>query len=293
VSGAAEQVHAGPGGPGEPRPGRRRWGRWLLAGTVAWAVLLAGLTYLSTRTDGPTFREQRSLDRAGPVVDRAVGALAAAAGDDVAVELTAARVARGCRLTPFRRGATLEREVLVRVGTGADPRPLLDRIADRLPVDYRAGVSVTDEGPRLRADGGEFVTVEGRLVGEGLIRLTADTGCRPVGAGYTPDRPDSGTERAALEQLLRALGQRGAEPPDVVTAPCPGAGGTSRTARVTVQPYARSGPLGPTVGPLSGPSAVVLVDSADVYAARAAATSTVAEAADDRLHLAVTTTCAR
>lgn len=288
VSGATEQVQ---GVPGEPTPGRRRRRRWLLAGTVAWAVLLTALTVYSTRTDGPTVREQRSLTQAGPLVDRAAGALAAAAGPDVAVELAAPQVAEGCRLTPLRSGATLEREVLVRVGADSDPRPLLDRIADRLPAEYRAGVRLTDDGPRLRADGGEFVTIEGWLSGEGLIRLTADTGCRPVDDGYTPPSADAGTEQAMLERLLQALGHSAASTPELVAAPCPEAGRSSRTARVAVQPHLRSQPLAPTVGPLVGPDAVVLVDSADVYAARSAATSTVVETADDRLHLAVTTTC--
>ncbi|PWU57244.1 hypothetical protein DLE60_24900 [Micromonospora globispora] len=68
MSGAVQAGYAPPTGPDRPAPGRR-WLRWLLAATVAWAVLLAVLTWISVRDDPPTVREQRTLAEAGPVVD--------------------------------------------------------------------------------------------------------------------------------------------------------------------------------------------------------------------------------
>ncbi|MGC1214784.1 MAG: hypothetical protein WA890_26440, partial [Micromonospora sp.] len=74
MSGAVHPGYAPPTGPDQPAP-RRRWLRWLLAATVAWALLLAVLTWFSVHDDPPTVREQRTLAEAGPVVDRAVGEL--------------------------------------------------------------------------------------------------------------------------------------------------------------------------------------------------------------------------
>ncbi len=76
---AVETGYAPPNPGEQPGDGRRRL-RWLTVATVAWAVLLAGLTWWSVRTDPPTVKEQRSLDQAGPVVDRAIGELTGAVG---------------------------------------------------------------------------------------------------------------------------------------------------------------------------------------------------------------------
>ncbi|TBL38290.1 hypothetical protein EYA84_09825, partial [Verrucosispora sp. SN26_14.1] len=68
MSGAVQTGYFPPAGPRPPAPGPR-WPRWLIVATVAWAVLLAGLTWRSARNDPPTVREQRTLAEAGPVVD--------------------------------------------------------------------------------------------------------------------------------------------------------------------------------------------------------------------------------
>ncbi|MCG5440123.1 hypothetical protein PSH25_004727, partial [Micromonospora sp. PSH25] len=153
MSGAVQTGWASSAGPAAPAPARPRR-RWLLAVSVAWAVLLAGLTWMSVRDDPPTVREQRSLDQAGPVVDRAVGELAHAAGVAGLLELGPARIASGCRVTPFEDGARLRREVGVLAATG-DERAVLAGIAERLPASWRAGVGPGGDGPERRADAGE------------------------------------------------------------------------------------------------------------------------------------------
>ncbi|MCI4062966.1 hypothetical protein MRQ36_10415 [Micromonospora sp. R77] len=158
MSGAVQAGYAPPTGPDQPAPGRR-WLRWLVAATVLWAVLLAVLAWLSVRDDPPTVREQRSLTQSGPVVDRAVGELLAAAGDGGAARLLPGDLRPGCRITPMEDGVSLTRAVEV-VLPGDDARGLLQRVADRLPASWRAEVETTGDGPVLRADAGEFVTVQ-------------------------------------------------------------------------------------------------------------------------------------
>jgi hypothetical protein len=254
----------------------------VIVATVAWTVLLGVLTWVSVRDDPPTVREQRTLGQAGPVVDRAVGELVAAAGDRVVV-LEPERIERGCRVTPLLDGATLERAVAV-LDPDADPRMVLGELADRLPASWRAGVRLTGDGPRLRADAGEFVLVEGRPASDGRLRLTVRTGCRPIGDGYRPAAARGGPEADALATALRALGQS----PDPaaqqqVTAPCPEGDGVARTARATLDPV----PAEPAraLAPVAG--GTVLIKTPEVYAYRQGGV-TVALAGSD---LTATTGC--
>ncbi|MEO3779713.1 hypothetical protein ABGB16_23310 [Micromonospora sp. B11E3] len=260
MSGAVHAGYAPPTGPSEPTPTRRR-SRWLLAAAVVWGVLLAVLTWVSVRTDGPTVREQRTLAQAGPVVDRAVGELVAAAGGRV-VTLAPERVTSGCRVTPMLDGAALERAVEVMTG-GDDPRAVLEQVSDRLPATWRAGVLATGDGPRLRADAGEFVAVAGRPAGDGRVRLTVATGCRPVGDGYRPPAAQGGPEADALAAALRALGNPAAPAPQTLAAPCPG-GGSARTARVTLDPV----PAEPARALAPVAAGAVFLDAPEVYAYR-------------------------
>ncbi|MFC0098316.1 hypothetical protein ACFFKH_12340 [Micromonospora marina] len=276
---AVETGYAPPTPPGST--GRRRL-RWLVAAAVAWAVLLAGLTWWSVRTDAPTVKEQRSLDQAGPVVDRAIGELTAAVGAAGVPALLPDRLERGCRITPMDDGATLERGVEVAIGDD-DVRGVLRGIADRLPPGWRAGVSTLDGEPLLRADAGEFVTVEGRAGGPDRVLLTAGTGCRPTGSGYRAPSADATTESAALASALGRWG--GATGPvQVLAAPCPG-GGTARTARSeAVVPADRS--LAAAFGGGTAP----VVDTADAYA-RPGDPAVLAQRAGERVRVAVTTPC--
>lgn len=281
--------YAPPGGPFEPSP-TRRWPRWLLVAVVAWAVLLAVLTGFSVRDDEPTVREQRTLAQAGPVVDRAIGELVAAAGDDTIVELTPARVERGCRVTLFMDGATLERGIVLHTA-GDGMRPLLDRIVERLPGSYRAGVRVTGDGLRLRADAGEFVKIGGGPIGDGLIRLTAGTGCRPVGSGYAvPSATLGGPEAEAVADVLRALGRRAESDPEPLTASCPDGDRSSRTVRASAGPGPRPASLAAALAPVA--AGVVLVDTTEVYAYRRGSLGVVVDATGDQLRVSASTGCA-
>ncbi|MDO3684721.1 hypothetical protein [Micromonospora sp. C28ISP2-4] len=278
---AVETGYVPPTPPGRPGPGGRRRVRRLTAVTVAWAVLLAGLTWWSVRTDAPTVKEQRSLDQAGPVVDRAVGELTAAVGAAGVPALLPDRLERGCRITPMDDGATLERGVEVAIG--GDVREVLRGIADRLPPGWRAGVSMLDGEPLLRADAGEFVTVEGRAAGPGRVLLTADTGCRPTGSGYRAPSADAAAESAVL---AAALGRWGGAtgPVQVLAAPCPG-GGTARTARSEA-----AAPADQSLATAFGGGAAPVVDSADAYA-RPGDPAVLAQRAGERVRVAVTTPC--
>ncbi len=254
--------------------------------TVAWAVLLAGLTWVSTREDPPTVREQRTLAQAGPVVDGAIGELVAAASGAVPA-LIPPEIDRGCRITPFADGATLVREVELAV-PGGEERARLELIADRLPATWRAGVRVTSDGPRLRADAGEFVTVKGRPVADGRLRLTVDTGCRPVGDGYTAPGPGSaGPEAGTLAETLRALDNPATEAEVVVTAPCPG-GGTARTVRSGAGPVPASPQA--ALAPLAGGTPVV--ETPEVYAYQRDGVAVLVDLHPDQVVLSATTGCA-
>ncbi|MEU4779530.1 hypothetical protein [Micromonospora sp. NPDC023633] len=283
MNGVQAAGQAPPTGPGQPTPSRRWW-RWLLAATVAWAVLLAALTWVSVRDDPPTVREQRSLTEAGPVVDRAAGALVVAAGDTAV--LTPPEIERGCRVTPFADGATLTRGVDVFVPVGLE-RSLLQRVADRLPESWRAGVRVTSEdGPRLRADAGEFVTVSGEVEADGLVRLTVDTGCRPVGDGYAaPAVGADDEETQALAAALRALGGPPGSTPELVVAPCP-TRGTARTARSAGVPAPPS-----PADALAPVARLPMLNTAQAYAYRHGAAMVVADLSGDQVVVTVNTGC--
>ena len=73
--------------PPEPPVEKRRW--WLVGLVAVWILVGAGLGFRSVRTDPPTVPEQRDIGQALPVLERATGALlaAATAGTDRAVVL--------------------------------------------------------------------------------------------------------------------------------------------------------------------------------------------------------------
>ncbi|MBM7082248.1 MULTISPECIES: hypothetical protein [Micromonospora] len=254
---------------------------WLVAVTVAWAVVVGGLTWWSARHDPPTVKEQRTLAEAGPVVDRALGELVAAVGDG-AWAMTGPQIERGCRITPMADGATLSRGLDVLVAEGGE-RALLDRVAERLPAGWRAGVRAGASGPRLRADAGEFVAVQGRVTSGGRVRFTADTGCRPVGVGYP--QPSAAPADATLDAALRALGRPARSAPEQVTAPCPG-GGTARTVAVSAgdAPVALTGLRPLAAGP-------PVADLPEVYAYRSGPATVLADGTGAQVRVAASTGC--
>jgi hypothetical protein len=277
--------------PSQPDPpaAPQRWRRWLRAGLVGWVVLLLGLTYLSVRRDEPTVREQRSVEQAGPIVDRALGDLVAAAGPDVVVELTERRLRTDCQLTLFRQGASLDAAVTLRAPE-AEATELLDRIGSRLPAAYQAGVRhrADGAGEALRADAGEFVAVEGELAEPGVVTLTVRTGCRPV-SDEPDDRavPPSPPGDEDPVRVLTALGATDLEPVDLIAVDCPGQG-TVRTARSA----GRSTLSGPPSAVLPQPAGTVVVaDTPELYAYRTGAVSVVIESGDGRIRVTTTTGC--
>ncbi|MEU7927159.1 hypothetical protein [Micromonospora sp. NPDC049107] len=284
MSGAVQTGWPSSSDPAPPAPARRGR-RWLLVATVLWALLLAGLTWMSVRDDPPTVREQRTLAEAAPVVDRAVGELARAAGTTGLLELGPARVSAGCRVTPLADGARLRREIAV-LAPADTGRAVLTGIADRLPASWRAGVGPGLDGPELRADAGEFVAVAGRPTGDGRLRLTVDTGCRPPGAGYDPPPATAvGPEAAALTAALTALGRPTGSAPDLVTAPCPD-GTLARTARSAAGP----GPAETSaLAALAG--GTPLLDNPPVYAYRAGDVTVLAELGPAAARVAATVGC--
>ncbi|SCL20616.1 hypothetical protein GA0070616_2032 [Micromonospora nigra] len=262
----------------------RGWPRWLVALSLVWAVLLVGLTALSVRRDPPTVREQRTLAQAAWVADRAVGRLALAAGD-APLALVPAQVEPGCRISPFAPGAELVRAVTVLTPAGGE-RALLERVSEALPADWRAGVRVGTEGPRLRADAGDFVLVEGRVVAEGRVQLRAVTGCRPVRDGWQPpDGDPTGPETPALSAAAALVDSPFARGRSVQIAFCPD-GGVVRTTRVAGPPLAD-----PRPGLTRLAAGNAAVDTLEVYAYRAGAVSVVAEFGADELEISATSVC--
>lgn len=258
---------------------------------LLWVGLLVGLGYLSARRDEPSVREQRSVGEAEPVVNRAAGALVAAAGPEPVLELGAPRVDLGCRLSSVRDGATLIRTVTVRT-TPDDAATVLDRIADRLPIGYRAGTrpGTDGDGPRLRADAGEFVTVTGGVTAPGLIEITVATGCRPA-------EPPTAIAELLIGlpiddepgRVFTALGlpAPGSDRRSRVGAPCPG-GGAAYTVQATAPGTPPDG-LATALRPLAG---AVVIDTPELYGYRSGRYGITARLVDGETRVTVSTGCA-
>ncbi|MFC0528331.1 hypothetical protein [Phytohabitans kaempferiae] len=273
--------------PPQAPPTRRRW---LTVVAVAWALLLGFLAYLSVRNDPPTVRDQRTVGEARPIVDRAVGELAVAAGSDAVLRISGYEVTGGCRITPFRSGETLERDVTIYTGETDGP-DLLARIAERLPRSYEARVRTGKEHDSLRADAGEFVSVRGGVTAPGVLILTVGTGCRPS-APLGLDVPAPGDEdRRIADRMLVALGGT-LDGVTLAEAPCP-VGGTVRTVVATGSRTAAEKPLREVLVPLFGGAQAgpALVDTADRYAYRSDEAMVSVDAEEGSLTTAVTTPC--
>lgn len=258
---------------------------------VGWALVLAALAYVSVRRDAPTVRDQRTVEQARPVVDRAVGELARAAGSDVVLHISGYAVRGDCRITPVRAGQTLERDVTIYTRE-ADGPALLDRIAARLPQGYEARARHAKGRDTLRADAGEFVAVTGRVTAPGVVILTVDTGCRPP--AKLPEAPQPTAEdREMAGSMLAALGGTVSEV-SVASAPCPG-GGTIRTVETRGEPGEPPRPMRDVLIPLFGTDAPgpALIDTPERYAYRAAeAGVSVTPSLDGgEVDIAVTTAC--
>lgn len=205
---------------------------------AGWAVLLLVLAAVSARRDAPTVPDQITLVDAVPAVDRAAGAVLAAAGADTVVELGPLVIGRDCPITPVRAGAEATRDVTVHVRRGEGPAALR-AVATALPSAYRAQISRSQRV--LRAGAGEFVLLRGTTDDEGTaVTLRASSGCRPAEGLLPPGGPASAAAAlpassavalpGALTAALDALGGRGAAA-TVLTVPCPD-GGAARATTV-------------------------------------------------------------
>jgi hypothetical protein len=284
-------VHPPLANPPEPAPARSRR-RWLLAGVAGWAVLLLVVAYVSVRRDEPTVREQRNVAAAMPVLSRALGEVLAGAGTDTVIEITGPTMEPGCRITPIRDGANLVGTITLRTAEAAAPA-LLDRLAQRLPAEYRARVrhSTNGETHSIHADAGEFVGIEGGVTDPGVIRLTAQTGCRPIPPGFVIARSLIGLPiDDEPARVLGALGVPVSGPVDRTGGvPCP-AGGVGYTTRATGQGTAPAS-LDAALRPLAGAGAIVVANQPDLYAYRSGPLSVVVEAAGGEIRVATTTGC--
>ena len=274
---------------------------------AGWALLLVVLAMVSVRRDPPTVPDQVDLVDALPAVDRAAGALLAAAGADAVIEVGPLVIARDCSVTPVRDGAEATRDVVLHVRRGEGPTTLRT-VADALPAGYRAEVGRSGAGARqvLRADAGDFITVRGTADDDGdVVNLRASSGCRPAGTARAPvDPPAAATP--ALRAALTALGIPDADPVTARELRCPD-GGVARTT--VAQGPSQSGPSqsGPAPegsapgSPVPGAldraldritaDATVVRAEPDRYAYRVGGESVVIDGSGDRLRITATTSC--
>ncbi|MPZ28325.1 MAG: hypothetical protein GEV12_18410 [Micromonosporaceae bacterium] len=159
------------------RIGRKGW--WVGALVAVWAGALLVAAVWSAQHDPATVRGQTDLTEGRQNLDRAVALLVETAGPGVTPDVGPLRQATGCRVTMVRRGTELDQSVLLTVPAGQEPT-LLERLVDDLPAEWSARY---DPGNgRFFADAGDFVAIRGGIEEPGLVRLTAETGCRPSDA---------------------------------------------------------------------------------------------------------------
>lgn len=272
-------------------PGRPKRRRWLVIAVVAWIVALAGLAVWSVRNDPPTVPEQRDIAHALPVLQRAAGAmLAAAQGPGRAVALGALHLAEGCRITPVRHGIEGTRDVTVYVQAD-QARRALDAIAAGLPDGYRARVAQSGNGSRvaLEADAGGYVAVDADTLADAqMFTLEASTGCRPIAdTGPGSADPPAGPPPPALTTALKALGAPATGTPAARTVACPTNGNAST---YTVDNLPTPADLGGALQPAVTGATVVRADPHG-WAYRTGDESIVITEDGGRLQVNATTAC--
>jgi hypothetical protein len=193
-------------------PARRRWRAALIAGTVAWAVLLTAGGIYAARRGTPTVREHTTIVEALPVLDRVVTQVATAATGTGAAAIVSGyeQVGGSCRVAPGRTGVRYERTAFLYVTPGRES-PLLDAVAAAAPKEWGLVVRKGRALQRITGDAGFYVRVEGGVTAPGRMRVTALTGCRERG-GTVPGsgEPHPGF-RMLTEGLLTGLKATGAQ----------------------------------------------------------------------------------
>ncbi len=225
----------GPAGPPEPPSPRLR--RFAVLVVAAWLVVLAVGGTLYALRGAPSAREETTVSQAAPTVDRALVDLARAAGPDTVTTIDWYRRTGTCDVTAARSGVRYQREILVYTAPGGEAAAV-SRLAAGLPARYRATVAPDgDDRSVLTADAGDYVAVQGGYAGEGLVRVTADTGCRAPGRALPAAPRTSQGDRDRIGRLAAALGV------PVTRGP------RRRAARRVVARCVRSGSTPPAVPP--------------------------------------------
>ncbi|MEV4517312.1 hypothetical protein AB0K00_51205 [Dactylosporangium sp. NPDC049525] len=258
--------------------------RWIIAGTAAWVLVVAGLAYYSSRNDPPTSRDQTTIADGLPVVDTALARVAAALDPATSVPALGGytRTDRSCRVTSAREGTRFERVLLVYVKQDTEPA-VLDRVHNALPAAYQSHLVSGPSTHLLTADAGDFVTLRGAVVKPGQVRFTADTGCRIQDAAVEEATPQSQTaNRAPVQAVLDTLKQTASQW-RTHRLTCPGGGtlwtveavttGDGAAARTTV------------------PATAVILDEPGLFAFRAGEAGVALRVEGDGLHITSTAGC--
>ncbi len=252
---------------------------------MIWCAALAvGIGWALAR-GGPTAREQTTVGQAQPVVDRAVSDIAAAASADGLAVVAVSDFHRvgECSVTVLRPGERYQRELLAAVTPGTE-LALLERVASRLPTSYEAVVRAGTV-PRLTAEAGFWVAVNGSLIAPGQVRFVADTGsCRPTSDIATSAAADG--DRSAVQTVLTRLGLV-ANQWSTHRVAC--SGGLLTTVEARAAAGASSpGPLDDALRELGGSTVAA---SPVLYAYRTASAGVIVRADDDRVIVTATTAC--
>jgi len=275
--------------PPAPAKRKRRW--WLVAIVTAWAIVVAVVAVWSVRHDPPSVPDQRNIKQALPYLERATGAmLAAADGNGRAVVLGDLVFDRGCRITPVRAGVQASREVIVHVRAD-QAGPAFDAIAAALPADFHGQARHSPQGTRhdLYADAGGFVAIDATArTDDTVFTLTASTGCRPMADGVDLNPADSpaASTPAGYGKAVHAMGADQAKATQRQVS-CPD-GGTASTVISGNLPAPTD--LGKALEGLVPPTAVVQADPHN-WAYRDGDVSIVVDEADNTARVSATTGC--
>ncbi|MEU8815866.1 hypothetical protein [Actinoplanes sp. NPDC048796] len=291
-SGAGSSLEAGVPGP-YPRggsspggPAQRRW--WLIGVVGAWIVVVAALAVWSVGHERATVPEQRAIALAVTDLQRAAGALVAAAeGPGRAVVLGELELVDGCRVTPVREGVAGARDVTVHVPRG-ELRTTMESISKALPGGYRTELGEGRGGTRLsfHSDAGDFIGIDGTAEATAqVLTLRLSTGCRPRSDDLDRRDPPAGSAPALFQRTVQALGQ--GDTPETFAALCPN---KSVVATYVAAGVPMSKDLAAALATVTDGAEVIRADKS-VRAYRVGPDSLVVSPDGDLLKVSVTTAC--
>jgi hypothetical protein len=184
---------------------------WVVIGVVAWIVVIAGAGLWSYFKDPATTRDQTTIADALPTVDDALGRIYAAIDPSSSVAVLGGyrRTESSCRVTSARDGTRFSRELTVYVKPETESATL-DHVQAALPAAYHPKVAHSGSSDVLSADAGEFVLVRGVVTDPGVLRFSADTGCRVQDAAVQ-DAPPESADRSPVQAVLDTLGGTAAD----------------------------------------------------------------------------------